>query len=113
MAYDELQRDPSQLLADFIEHSKDACWDLQFYSEWCLNHGVEADEVAEKQILLGKVGFLLVRCLWLVESRTVGKRSQTQPVLSVVVKNGAGICPTPRLAQNHAAPEPTDRPYLP
>ena len=61
MAYDELQRDPSQLLADFIEHTKDACWDLQFYSEWSLNHGVEADEVAEKQILLGKVGFLLVR----------------------------------------------------
>ena len=30
---------------DFIEHTKDACWDLQFYSEWCLNHGVEQDPV--------------------------------------------------------------------
>ena len=30
---------------DFIEHTKDACWDLQFYSEWCLNHGVEPDPV--------------------------------------------------------------------
>ena len=50
MAYDELQRDPSQLLADFIEHTKDACWDLQFYSEWCLNHGVEADPVVSSFI---------------------------------------------------------------
>ena len=43
MAYDELQRDPPQLMADFIEHTRDACWDLQFYSEWCLNHGLEQD----------------------------------------------------------------------
>ena len=50
MASDELQRDPSQLLADFIEHTKDACWDLQFYSEWCLNHGVEADPVVSSFI---------------------------------------------------------------
>ena len=45
MAYDELQRDPPQLLADFIEHTKDACWDLQFYSEWCLNRGIKPDPV--------------------------------------------------------------------
>ena len=45
MAYDELQRDPPQLMADFIEHTRDACWDLQFYSERCLNHGIEQDPV--------------------------------------------------------------------
>ena len=28
MAYDELRRDPSQLLAGLIEHTKDAWWDL-------------------------------------------------------------------------------------
>ena len=43
MAYDELQREPSELVADFIEHTATACWDLQYYLEWCLNHGVEAD----------------------------------------------------------------------
>ena len=50
--------------------------------------------------------------LRLVESGTVGKRSQTQ-LLPVVGKNSAGICPTSRLAENASAPEPTDRPYLP
>lgn len=45
MAYDELQREPPRLMADFIEHTRDACWHLQFYSEWCLNHGVEQDPV--------------------------------------------------------------------
>ena len=45
MAHDELQWDPPQLMGDFIEHTRDACWDLQFYSEWCLNRGVEPDPV--------------------------------------------------------------------
>ena len=45
MAYDELQRDPPQLMADFIEHTRDACWDLQFYLEWRLNHGLEPEPV--------------------------------------------------------------------
>ena len=45
MAYDELQRDPPQLMADFIEHTRDACWDLQFYLEWRLNHGLEPELV--------------------------------------------------------------------
>ena len=36
---------PTQLIADFIEHTDDACWDLQVYSEWCLSHVVEADPV--------------------------------------------------------------------
>ena len=43
MAYDELQREPSELVADFIEHTAAACWDLQFYAEWCLNRGIEPD----------------------------------------------------------------------
>ena len=43
MAFDELRRDPPQLMVDFIEHTKDACWDLQCYSNWCLNHDVEPD----------------------------------------------------------------------
>ena len=43
MAYDELQREPSQLVADFIEHTAAACWDLQFYAEWCLNRGKAPD----------------------------------------------------------------------
>lgn len=43
MANDELQRDPSQLIADFIEHTRDACWDLQFYVEWCINHDLAPD----------------------------------------------------------------------
>ena len=41
MADDELHRDPPRLLADFIEHTRDACWDLQFYAEWCYTRGVE------------------------------------------------------------------------
>ena len=45
MAYDDLQRGPSQLMADFIEHTRDACWDLQFYAEWRLNHGLESEPV--------------------------------------------------------------------
>lgn len=45
MAHDELQRDPAHTMADFIEHTRTACWDLQFYSEWCSNHGVEQDPV--------------------------------------------------------------------
>ena len=32
MAYDELQREPSELVADFIEHTAAACWDLQYYA---------------------------------------------------------------------------------
>ena len=44
MAYDELQREPAQLVADFIEHTSTACWDLQFYSEWCMNRGIEPDQ---------------------------------------------------------------------
>ena len=32
MTYDELPRDPPELMANFIEHTKYACWDLQFYS---------------------------------------------------------------------------------
>ena len=43
MAYDELQREPSQLVADFIEHTATACWDFQFYVEWCLNRDKEPD----------------------------------------------------------------------
>ena len=43
MAHDELQRDPSQLIADFIEHTREACWDLQFYLEWCINHDLAPD----------------------------------------------------------------------
>ena len=43
MAYDELQRDPSELVADFIEHTATACWDLQYYLEWCLNRGIAPD----------------------------------------------------------------------
>ena len=43
MAYDELQRDPQQLISDFIEHTADACWDLQFYTEWCYNRGITPD----------------------------------------------------------------------
>ena len=31
------------LIADFIEHTSDACWDLQFYMEWCYNQGYEPD----------------------------------------------------------------------
>ena len=43
MAHDELQRDPGQLIADFIEHTNDACRDLRFYSEWCCNRGITPD----------------------------------------------------------------------
>ena len=43
MAYDELQRGPSELIADFIRHTDAACDDLQHYSEWCLNNGIEPD----------------------------------------------------------------------
>ena len=43
MAFDELRRDPPQLMVDFIEHTQDACWELQCYSDLCLNHDVEPD----------------------------------------------------------------------
>lgn len=45
MAYDELQRDPPKLLTDFIEHTGEACWDRQFYLEWCPNHSIEPDPI--------------------------------------------------------------------
>ena len=43
MAYDVLQRDPPELVADFIEHTATACWDLQYYLECCLNRDIEPD----------------------------------------------------------------------
>ena len=43
MAYDELQREPSELVADFIEHTAAACWDLQYYLECCLNRDIAPD----------------------------------------------------------------------
>ena len=43
MAYDVLQRDPPELVADFIKHTAAACWDLQYYVEWCLSRDIEPD----------------------------------------------------------------------
>ena len=43
MAYDELQREPAELIADFIEHTSAACDDLQYYLEWCSNNGMAPD----------------------------------------------------------------------
>ncbi len=43
MAYDELQREPAELIADFIKDTETACWDLQYYLECCLNNGIAPD----------------------------------------------------------------------
>lgn len=45
MAYDPQKRDLPTLQADFVRDTEDACSDLQYGTEYRLNHGLEYDHV--------------------------------------------------------------------